>query len=160
MSRRSWIGPFGCHLQPAQAACLIAVLEEHQAQGRLRIHMARTRRALEPDLRRAEVHRYSAPEPVGLAKVERGVGIALLGKRPPNCDCTRIIGFLPGLDSRLYRLRVKRRSGGCGQAECNQMSGTHIESHPPANLSEARGGREHGRGNVNQILEAQVSLPP
>ena len=50
-----------------------------------------------------------AAEAIGLAEIELGVGIAGLGKRPPNRHGARIVRPLPGLDPGLDRLR---REGG------------------------------------------------
>ena len=98
---------------------MIAVLEQQEAKGRLRIDMALARGPLQPSLGLCEIERYAATEPVGLAEVERGVGVALFRQRPPDRDGAGGIAFLPGIDSRTNRLRVggQRRDSANHQAK-------------------------------------------
>ncbi len=96
----------GAHLQPLQAFCLIAVLEEEEPERGLSVHVILSRSLLEPGLRRPQIDQHTASQPVGLAHVERGVGIACFGKRAPDCDGARIIAPLPGIDTGLDVLRA------------------------------------------------------
>ena len=65
--------------------------------------------ALEPGLGRAQVDGDAAPEAIGLAEVEGGVGIAFLGERAPDGDGAVIIALLPRLDAGLDGLRLGER---------------------------------------------------
>ena len=67
--------------------------------------MALARRLLEQALRLGEVERHALAEAIGLAKVERRVGVALGGKRAPDRDRARPIALLPRLDPGPHALR-------------------------------------------------------
>jgi hypothetical protein len=95
--------------QPFQSLGLLAVLEQQQAERGLGIKMATRRRALEPGLGRGKVDRDPPPKAVRLPQVELGIGVSAFRERPPDCDRRCIIGALPRFDSRLDRLRRKRR---------------------------------------------------
>ena len=71
-------------LEPFQARGLVAVLEQQQAERRLGIEMALVGGALEPGLRGGQVGRDAAAEAIGLAEVELGIGVAVLGERAPD----------------------------------------------------------------------------
>ncbi len=102
--QRSRLALFRGGSQPAQSADPVAAVEQQQAERRLGVEMALASGALEPGLGGGEADRDSPAEPISLAEVERGVGIARLGEWPPDLDRRVVIGALPGVDAGLDRL--------------------------------------------------------
>ena len=100
-----------------------AVLEQEQAVHRLRLDMPRFGRLAIITLRGRHVLRDAAAEPVGMAEIEGGIGIAARRQRLPRCDGAVIVAMLPGLDSGLHRLRGER--GGDGDGGSGEHPGGH-----------------------------------
>jgi len=60
--------------------------------------MALARRLLEQDLSLREVDRHPFAQPISLAEIERGIGVALGGERTPCGNRGGVIALLPRLD--------------------------------------------------------------
>ncbi len=61
--------------------------------------MALARGSLEQGLRLGEIDRHSLAQPIGLAAIERGIGVALRGERPPRRDRGGMVAPLPRFDA-------------------------------------------------------------
>src|SRR5690349_18529881 len=84
--------------------------------------MAFARCPLEPVLGLREVERNAFSETIGLAEVERRIGIALLGERAPDAGGRGCVSFLPGVDTGPHGLGGKRCSSHSGGQDNQQAT--------------------------------------
>ena len=143
------------------AAGAVAVLEQQQAERGRGVDMALARRLLEIiAARAAEVDRHALAQAIGLAEVEGGVGIALVGQRAPDRDRGGVIALLPRLDPGAHALR-RGGAPATSSADAKQIADCIIRSTPiatrRADCAKPRGPQQ-GRADINQYLEAWPSL--
>jgi hypothetical protein len=103
-----------------------------------------------------QIERNSPSEPIGLAKIEGGVGIAFLRKRSPDCDGPRGVAFLPGFDPGAHRLARRRHRQASNRKDKQQLTHIHTPKRTFLTLAPLRSG-EQGRAHINQFLGALLS---
>ena len=91
-------------LQPTQTCRQISVLEQEQAESRLGVDMSFGGGSAQPGRGCRNVGWNASAEPIGLAQIERGIRIAVLGEWPPDRHSLGIIALLPSFYASLHGL--------------------------------------------------------